>query len=194
MDNNQEDMSQQIGFSDEFTYNDQPIKYEITKDNTVRMYVEDCALALGVTQSKVLKDQTISTTVRWERVYEDLVGIERIPNAGDLKSLSAETKKNIRDELKDMTITETQLYLWSFKVGSEQGKQFRNWLATIVLPNLRQHGIYAVSYTHLRAHETRHDLVCRLLLEKKKKTTYNKPIRHNYLHTNITKNKYLTNT
>ena len=28
----------------------------------------------------------------------------------------------------------------------------------------------AVSYTHLRAHETRHDLVCRLLLEKKKTT------------------------
>src|SRR5450756_668922 len=27
-----------------------------------------------------------------------------------------------------------------------------------------------VSYTHLRAHETRHDLVCRLLLEKKKTT------------------------
>ena len=32
-----------------------------------------------------------------------------------------------------------------------------------------QAGIYrAVSYTHLRAHETREDLVCRLLLEKKK--------------------------
>src|SRR5450756_90458 len=29
--------------------------------------------------------------------------------------------------------------------------------------------VRAVSYTHLRAHETRHDLVCRLLLEKKKK-------------------------
>ena len=28
-----------------------------------------------------------------------------------------------------------------------------------------------VSYTHLRAHETRHDLVCRLLLEKKKSKT-----------------------
>src|SRR5665648_229539 len=27
-------------------------------------------------------------------------------------------------------------------------------------------GLCAVSYTHLRAHETRHDLVCRLLLEK----------------------------
>src|SRR5665648_1271161 len=28
-------------------------------------------------------------------------------------------------------------------------------------------GLNFVSYTHLRAHETRHDLVCRLLLEKK---------------------------
>src|SRR5450759_5894361 len=46
-------------------------------------------------------------------------------------------------------------------------------------PALRVLGVYAfavfllmlipVSYTHLRAHETRHDLVCRLLLEKKKK-------------------------
>src|SRR5450756_2366988 len=30
-------------------------------------------------------------------------------------------------------------------------------------------GAVPVSYTHLRAHETRHDLVCRLLLEKKKR-------------------------
>ena len=35
-----------------------------------------------------------------------------------------------------------------------------------VLSKLR--GTGTVSYTHLRAHETRHDLVCRLLLEKKK--------------------------
>ncbi|CUX19150.1 hypothetical protein BN3590_00140 [Clostridium sp. C105KSO15] len=33
-----------------------------------------------------------------------------------------------------------------------------------------RYSIEAVSYTHLRAHETRHDLVCRLLLEKKKNT------------------------
>src|SRR5665647_114571 len=32
-------------------------------------------------------------------------------------------------------------------------------------------GTYAVSYTHLRAHETDSYLVCRLLLEKKKKIT-----------------------
>src|SRR5450759_6029174 len=30
--------------------------------------------------------------------------------------------------------------------------------------SLRQRGARPVSYTHLRAHETRHDLVCRLLL------------------------------
>ena len=32
----------------------------------------------------------------------------------------------------------------------------------------KKHGVSAVSYTHLRAHETVLDLVCRLLLEKKK--------------------------
>ena len=31
-----------------------------------------------------------------------------------------------------------------------------------------RYGRKSVSYTHLRAHETREDLVCRLLLEKKK--------------------------
>ncbi|WDT36801.1 hypothetical protein PVA38_11230 [Streptococcus pneumoniae D39] len=36
----------------------------------------------------------------------------------------------------------------------------------------------AVSYTHLRAHETVLDLVCRLLLEKKKKKTHNNNIQH----------------
>ena len=32
---------------------------------------------------------------------------------------------------------------------------------------MRDHNIVTVSYTHLRAHETVLDLVCRLLLEKK---------------------------
>src|SRR5450756_2749843 len=37
------------------------------------------------------------------------------------------------------------------------------------LPERRERHHGPVSYTHLRAHETRHDLVCRLLLEKKNK-------------------------
>ena len=38
-------------------------------------------------------------------------------------------------------------------------------------------GIMAVSYTHLRAHETVLDLVCRLLLEKKKHNKKKKNIK-----------------
>ncbi|CZR83238.1 hypothetical protein CDFC105_43951 [Clostridioides difficile] len=41
----------------------------------------------------------------------------------------------------------------------------KSTLTMVLFPD----GKKAVSYTHLRAHETRHDLVCRLLLEKKKK-------------------------
>src|SRR5450756_2663622 len=40
----------------------------------------------------------------------------------------------------------------------------------VLVERARAAGEGPVSYTHLRAHETRHDLVCRLLLEKKKKT------------------------
>src|SRR5660398_315343 len=36
-------------------------------------------------------------------------------------------------------------------------------------PHLSRGGSEPVSYTHLRAHETKANLVCRLLLEKKKK-------------------------
>ena len=45
-------------------------------------------------------------------------------------------------------------------------------------------GLETVSYTHLRAHETVLDLVCRLLLEKKKKIS----IEHNSLVTATSKN------
>src|SRR5665648_926166 len=53
-----------------------------------------------------------------------------------------------------------------FEVGSLKQE------VDVVLPILHgpygEDGTIPVSYTHLRAHETRHDLVCRLLLEKKK--------------------------
>ena len=45
----------------------------------------------------------------------------------------------------------------------------------LYLISTNEYGTYhAVSYTHLRAHETDSYLVCRLLLEKKKKNTRNK--------------------
>src|SRR5674536_30653 len=44
----------------------------------------------------------------------------------------------------------------------QQGYILLGWLVAI-------YSIFPVSYTHLRAHETPEHLVCRLLLEKKKK-------------------------
>ena len=42
------------------------------------------------------------------------------------------------------------------------------WIAVALIGAVFLDGGWAVSYTHLRAHETVLDLVCRLLLEKKK--------------------------
>ena len=61
--------------------------------------------------------------------------------------------------------------------------------ADIVLYQMVDNGLVViahatVSYTHLRAHETVLDLVCRLLLEKTKKkrlTTYHMPRHYNDL-------------
>ena len=52
-------------------------------------------------------------------------------------------------------------------------QKITNLYACIAYPKeedeyLTKNSVESVSYTHLRAHETRHDLVCRLLLEKKK--------------------------
>src|SRR5428012_17050 len=56
------------------------------------------------------------------------------------------------------------LYGWA--ESSTAGKFFSTSQHDDVLAAITR--IDSVSYTHLRAHETRHDLVCRLLLEKKK--------------------------
>src|SRR5680860_1802948 len=51
------------------------------------------------------------------------------------------------------------------KIGGMDRQTLRRWVL-----RFNQDGPKAVSYTHLRAHETDSYLVCRLLLEKKKKT------------------------
>ena len=53
-------------------------------------------------------------------------------------------------------------------VNSRQAKAKRHYQGDHVT---KRHVLRAVSYTHLRAHETVLDLVCRLLLEKKKLQT-----------------------
>ena len=47
----------------------------------------------------------------------------------------------------------------------------------LIAPDAPDRLLTPVSYTHLRAHETVLDLVCRLLLEKKQKNVYNNEFR-----------------
>ena len=133
-----------IGFSDQFSYNNQAIKYEITTDSKLRLYVEDCALALGVSQTKQRKTGEF-TTIRWDRVFNDLQAIEAVSNVGEWKNLSKEEQ----EEIKLMTISEVDLYKWSFRVSTEQGKIFREWLATTVIPALREYGIYVTGMENM---------------------------------------------
>ena len=54
------------------------------------------------------------------------------------------------------------------KVISNMGAANPKAAAETIKQIAEQQGFHAVSYTHLRAHETGRNLVCRLLLEKKK--------------------------
>ena len=66
------------------------------------------------------------------------------------------------------------LFVYSDFIGTRDG------LSWAQLQEMAASGVIAVSYTHLRAHETVLDLVCRLLLEKK--THKHRPVhdaRHN---------------
>ena len=59
-----------------------------------------------------------------------------------------------------VTLLDLGVYFTAFYFGRKEGAIVGGVGAFLLDP---------VSYTHLRAHETRHDLVCRLLLEKKKR-------------------------
>ena len=58
---------------------------------------------------------------------------------------------------------------WNSDLLSNTNAPVLTYSLLIENPNSQFKNIKAVSYTHLRAHETVLDLVCRLLLEKKKK-------------------------
>ena len=59
------------------------------------------------------------------------------------------------------------------ELSPEEDAKYMSYFSIMLRSRENQHyqytiGMIAVSYTHLRAHETVLDLVCRLLLEKKK--------------------------
>ena len=74
-------------------------------------------------------------------------------------------EETLATELKQSTTEKTLRDAMTYAVMAG-GKRLRPLLTLAVA---QSYGMGAVSYTHLRAHETGSYLVCRLLLEKKKK-------------------------
>src|SRR5678810_101640 len=75
---------------------------------------------------------------------------------------------DIRDGLKPVH----RRVLWAMhELGNTYNKSYKKSARIVgdVIGKYHPHGDIPVSYTHLRAHETGRNLVCRLLLEKKKK-------------------------
>src|SRR5665648_1303271 len=76
---------------------------------------------------------------------------EAIKEYSDLLELNPNDNQGVRYALASILILTGK-----YKAFSDLFEKFKDEKSTF----------WSVSYTHLRAHETRHDLVCRLLLEK----------------------------
>ena len=79
-----------------------------------------------------------------------------------------------------LTINEIRKNLSHSDFQSLQYSQTENM--EMEIRNVLKKTMTSVSYTHLRAHETVLDLVCRLLLEKKKKTTPHTQLCYDAIH------------
>ena len=113
---------------------------------------------------RIMKN-TFINTYRKNKKEPDKVDYEEIENFYEnikpSSTDSAHLEKDIYDNLLDDELS---------SAISSLPEDFRT---VILLCDIEGYTYEAVSYTHLRAHETVLDLVCRLLLEKKK---YNKTI------------------
>src|SRR5678815_5195762 len=101
------------------------------------------------------------------------VGVRR-PQVGQLLDGATEIQARVREDELDHALLAV-LRRAADELAGRRGRRAEVELRSgqIVQPGFeaeRGDGADAVSYTHLRAHETPEHLVCRLLLEKKKNT------------------------
>src|SRR5665648_66080 len=77
-------------------------------------------------------------------------------------------KNGGQGDYKTQVVLARNTYMAWFRCRKMSSVQSRPAVAVQRMPGRLAdcHRVWQVSYTHLRAHETRHDLVCRLLLEK----------------------------
>src|SRR5678815_577372 len=98
-------------------------------------------------------------------VYTDLYEAQAFYDQGDTVT-GFEMKVDDIDRARDIS-NEISAMLANGLYHTMDWEELNHGLFTAL--RIQQIGMSAVSYTHLRAHETPEHLVCRLLLEKKKK-------------------------
>jgi len=110
-----------------------------------------------------------------------LVGSRGIPpRYGGAETFVYELSKRLKDHFDVYVTCESdyfgideyegikRVHIWAKHTPTTTIPIIYDIIATLyLLKKVKDIRVISVSYTHLRAHETRHDLVCRLLLEKK---------------------------
>ena len=102
-----------------------------------------------------------------KKLIEDKIktSLELQKELSDLKKIKELTSGSV-DRISESPFFETRLFA-NINTQASNRFNYKKWIpiGSLTLVTLT---LMAVSYTHLRAHETVLDLVCRLLLEKKK--------------------------
>ena len=127
--------------------------------------VDDFVLRGADGQLAALKAMQKEQTGEYEVYGSPLWNDTQKKEAGDAKVYNYKSGQKMYEKVYELP-WEVEVFekLLEEKVYPQIGKGSKVKITGAVSENIK-----AVSYTHLRAHETRHDLVCRLLLEKKKK-------------------------
>lgn len=94
------------------------------EDGTVLFDAEQVAKCLGLVKNEVKNGKTY-TSVRWKRVNDYL---DFRPQVGEIK--------------KGSLLPESMVYMLAFKASNDIAVQFQMWLATEVIPTIRQNGMY----------------------------------------------------
>src|SRR5665811_1818489 len=149
----------------------------IGTDNTARKRAEEALLKAGALQAAIFNSANFSSIATDEKGVIQLfnVGAERMLGYAAAEVLNKITPADISDPQE--VIARAKALSLELGTGIAPGfealvfKASRGIEDIYELTYIRKDGsrFPAVSYTHLRAHETVLDLVCRLLLEKKKK-------------------------
>src|SRR5665648_462788 len=126
-----------------------PESYENWNETRNNLLKEDLKILYHIyaTRGQNASELVLQLGVSWKGL---MLTIERLNDAGLIY------RENQQWQVKDISKIST------YGIEAVEAKM-NQWNQVL------QQSIITVSYTHLRAHETRHDIVCRLLLEKKKK-------------------------